>query len=245
MRALVIRLLTAGGTRARKLADYLSHARDAHEVGALQRRVFSDSSRLSILSPDLAARARASEPFHPRLPAMRADVALEESFSVASAWEMRTYMADVLLRDSDVMSMRHSIELRVPYLDRPLVEWLWRQPASLKDDRRSPKSALSEATADILPAGLLKRKKRGFTFPFPIWMRNELRPFIEDTLSPASIGKSGYFSAGSIQALWRAFASGRNDADWSRIWSLAVLIDFINRRRGAVQPLDPIQARRA
>jgi asparagine synthase (glutamine-hydrolysing) len=245
MRALVVRMLAAGGTRARKLADYLSHARDAHEVGALQRRVFSDSSRLSILSPDLVARARAFEAFHPRLSAIRADVDLDELYAVTSAWEMRTYMADVLLRDSDVMSMRHSIELRVPYLDRPLVEWLWRQPASLKDDRRSPKSALREAAADILPSGLLKRRKRGFTFPFPIWMRSDLRPFLEDTLSPASIAKSGYFSAGPINSLWRAFTSGRNDADWSRIWSLAVLIDFINRGRGAFRPPAAIQARRA
>jgi hypothetical protein len=67
-------------------------------------------------------------------------------------------------------------------------------------------------------------------------MRSDLRPFLEDTLSPASIAKSGYFSAGPINSLWRAFTSGRNDADWSRIWSLAVLIDFINRGRGAFRP---------
>jgi asparagine synthase (glutamine-hydrolysing) len=76
-------------------------------------------------------------------------------------------------------------------------------------------------------------------------MRSDLRPFLEDTLSPASIAKSGYFSAGPINSLWRAFTSGRNDADWSRIWSLAVLIDFINRGRGAFRPPAAIQARRA
>jgi asparagine synthase (glutamine-hydrolysing) len=245
LRLLAISWLRTGKTRARKLSDFLAYATDAHEVGALQRRVFSESSSMSVLAPDLAMRAKARTPFHPRLEAMRTDLGWHDSFSLVSAWELRTYMADVLLRDSDVMSMRHSIELRVPFVDRPLIEWLWGQSDAFKEDERRPKSALLEAVSDILPPGLVERRKRGFTFPFPIWMRSDLRPFIEDTLSPAGIGKSGYFSAGPILALWRAFVSGRNNVDWSRIWSLVVLIDFINCRRGAMRPLNSIQDRRA
>ncbi len=127
---------------------------------------------------------------------MRSDVGIDDLFSLSSAWEMRTYMSDVLLRDSDVMSMRHSLELRVPFVDRPLVEWLWRQPARFRNDPRRPKSALAEATADILPPGMQERKKRGFTLPFPFWMRKELRPFLEDVFSITSVAKSGLFSPG-------------------------------------------------
>jgi asparagine synthase (glutamine-hydrolysing) len=156
---------------------------------------------------------------------------MEDLFSLASAWEMRTYMPDVLLRDSDVMSMRHSLELRVPFIDRPLVEWLWRQPARFREDRRHPKSALVEATGDILPPGLVKRKKRGFTLPFPIWMRKDLRPFLEDTFSTASVGRSGLFSPDPVRSLWTDFASGGMNREWSRVWSLAVLIAFVNRGR--------------
>ncbi|HEY5078927.1 MAG TPA: asparagine synthase-related protein, partial [Opitutaceae bacterium] len=144
-----------------------------------------------------------------------------------------TYMADVLLRDSDVMSMRHSLELRVPFIDRPLVEWLWRQPTRFKDDPRHPKSALAEAVADILPPGLIKRRKRGFTLPFPIWMRTDLRPFLEDTFSESSVNRSGLFCAGPVRAFWERFASGGEAREWSRVWSLAVLISFVNRRRAA------------
>jgi asparagine synthase (glutamine-hydrolysing) len=140
-------------------------------------------------------------------------------------------MADVLLRDSDVMSMQHSIELRVPFVDRPLIEWLWRQPSRFKGDRRHPKSALVEATVDILPPGLMNRKKRGFTLPFPIWMRKDLRPFIEDTLSPSSIGHSGLFSPKPVQALWKSFLKGNDAREWSRVWSLAMLVAFTNRNK--------------
>ncbi len=191
LRSLATRILAAGGTRARKLSDFLGSASDAHELAAMQRRVFSERRRQSILSPGAWAQAAASPPFHPRLEALRADVGADDLFSLVSSWELSTYMADVLLRDSDVMSMRHSLELRVPFVDRPLIEWLWRQPSRFRDDRRRPKSALFDATADILPPGMAKRRKRGFTLPFPIWMRRDLRPFLEEMFSDSSIGRSG------------------------------------------------------
>jgi asparagine synthase (glutamine-hydrolysing) len=143
-------------------------------------------------------------------------------------------MADVLLKDSDVMSMRHSLELRVPFIDGPLIEWLWRQPTRFREDRRRPKSVLAEAVADIMPPGLLKRRKRGFTLPFPIWMRKDLRPFLDETFSTASVAKSGFLATAPVQQLWLDFASGGEDRGWSRVWSLAVLVAFLNRRREAL-----------
>jgi asparagine synthase (glutamine-hydrolysing) len=197
----------------------------------MQRRVFPEARRRSLLAPDVLASLGGTAPFHPRLQALRGDVGTQDLFRLVSAWETSTYMADVLLRDSDVMSMRHSLELRVPFVDRPLVEWIWRQPSRFRDDRRNPKSALAEAAADVLPVGVAARRKRGFTLPFPVWMRRELRPFLDDTFAPASVGRSGLFSAGPVQALWREFAAGGEDREWSRVWSLAVLIGFVNLRR--------------
>ena len=225
--------LESGGARSRKLADFLRNARDAHELASLQRRVFSIARSRSMLSPEAAALVGDRSPFHPGLGAIRSEIGDADTFSIVSAWELRTYMADVLLRDSDVMSMRHSLELRVPFIDRPLIEWLWRQPARFRHDLRRPKSALADATADLLPPGLLTRKKRGFTLPFGVWMRRDLRPFLEDTFSAESTGRSGLFSQDNVKALWAAFCAGGDDREWSRVWSLAVLIAFVNRRPGA------------
>jgi asparagine synthase (glutamine-hydrolysing) len=230
VRGTLLAALSGGGVRARKLSDFLRHSRDPHELSAMQRRVFSESRRRSMLSPEVVATIEGSPPFHPELAALRQEVGHADMFSIVSAWELRTYMADVLLRDSDVMSMRHSLELRVPFIDRPLIEWLWRQPSRFKEDRRHPKSVLAEATADVLPPGLLRRKKRGFTLPFSIWMRKDLRPFLDDVFSPASIGRSGLFSARAVEAMWSDFRSGSEDREWSRVWSLAVLVAFVNRR---------------
>jgi len=221
--------LRRGATRSRKLADMLEHAHSFHELNAMQRRVFSEDHRRDLLSPDLRRIAAATPPFHPELAALAGDLADVPSLDAISAWELRTYMADVLLRDSDVMSMRHSLELRVPFVDRPLAEWLWRQPTAFKFDPRAPKSALSRALGDLLPPDLARRRKQGFTFPFASWMRSELRPFLEATFSDASVDRSQFFSREAVQHRWQSFLTSDDSRDWSRVWSLAVLIDFANR----------------
>ena len=240
MRKAIVARLVRGDTRQRKLADFLGHARNLHELGALQRRVFSETARRSLLGPDALNALGGRAPFHPELAPLSADLLGAGGFEIISAWELRTYMADVLLRDSDVMSMRHSLELRVPFVDRPLIEWLWRQPASFKHDRQNAKAPLFDAVREILPPDLASRSKRGFTLPFAVWMKNELRPFLETTFSDASVDRSQLFARDEVQKLWRGYLANDDTREWSRVWSLAVLVGFINRR--AAQPTPPSPA---
>lgn len=234
LRDQLVARLRRGDTRRRKLADFLQHARNLPELAALQRRVFDGRTRRSLLNPDLnlfsSSQIRAH---HPELDALTRELEGAGEFATISAWELRTYMADVLLRDSDVMSMRHSLELRVPFIDRPFIEWLWRQPSRFKDEQNPPKAALAAAVRDILPADLLTRKKQGFTLPFPLWMKRELKPFLDATFAADSIGQSGLFNPDPTAAFWQDFVKGSDDRGWSRVWSLAVLIDFANRRMPA------------
>jgi asparagine synthase (glutamine-hydrolysing) len=230
LRSTVTSRLNKGDTRRRKLADFLTYARNLNELGALQRRVFSEAGQRSLLSPDLLGPSVDLSPFHPQLDQLSADLVGSPDFEVLSAWELRTYMADVLLRDSDVMSMQHSLELRVPFIDRPFVEWLWSQPVSWKYDRSSPKSPLAAAVSDLLPPALLTRKKRGFSLPFPVWMKSTLRPFLQETFSTSSLAQSGLFHISNTQDRWNGFLKSDDQREWSRLWSLAVLIHFVNRR---------------
>ncbi len=222
------RRLARGGIRRRKFADFLTHARDLHELCSLQRRVFSTGRAHALLHPDVRA-GLAAPPHHPRLAALREDLAGADGFQTISAWELRTYMADVLLRDSDVMSMAHSLELRVPFIDAPFVAWLWAQPARFKRERGPAKRALAEALRGLLPDAVRRRPKQGFTLPFAVWMKRELRPFLEDAFAPGSLARSGLLDAGAVQTLWRGFLAGGEDREWSRVWSLAVLAAFLNR----------------
>jgi asparagine synthase (glutamine-hydrolysing) len=221
--------LRHGDMRQRKLADVLAHAKNLHEVAALQRRHFSETQRRELLLN--------SEAFttHPELTSLAQQIPASDPFRVVSAWELRGYMADVLLRDSDVMSMRHSLELRVPLVDRPLIEWLWSQPDSFKSSGTQPKAALAEAVADILPPKLAERPKRGFTLPFSVWMRGPLKPFLEETFSTTSLERSGFLNTTAVQALWQKFLRENDPRAWSRLWSLAILTAFLGRSRALRQ----------
>ncbi|MDF3056773.1 MAG: asnB [Rariglobus sp.] len=226
LRNLLLARWDRGDTRLRKLADTLRHADSPAALALLQRRVFAESTRRSLLAPDTAP---GYSP-HPQSAALAEGLHDADRFSVTSAAEMRGYMADVLLRDSDVMSMRHSLELRVPFVDRPLVRWLAGQPTAFKHTPGQPKAALAAAVGDLLPPGLLTRKKRGFTLPYAVWMRGPLKPFLEDTFAPASVSRSGLFNTTAVQAHWRGFLAGNDTLEWSRVWSLAILVVFVNRR---------------
>ncbi len=230
LRRAVIKKLRQGDTRRRKLADFLEYGSTIGNLNALQRRVFDEPARQALLDPDIRRINADGSPFHPELANLDRELAGAGPFEQVSAWELRTYMADVLLRDSDVMSMGRSLELRVPFIDRPFVEWLWRQPAAFKETPHHPKAALAAALGDVLPPGLADRHKQGFTLPFPLWMRHELKPFLQDTFTRSSIQQSGMFSAPTVRNFWTGYLEKNDTREWSRVWSLAVLISFLNRR---------------
>ncbi|MFZ5495243.1 MAG: asparagine synthase (glutamine-hydrolyzing) [Verrucomicrobiota bacterium] len=220
-------------TRARKLADFLGHARDLHELASLQRRVLPETQRLALLAPEARRLAARLGPNHPMLEDFAFELIGADPFQIISAWELRTYMTDTLLRDSDVFSMAHALELRVPFVDRVLFEWLWPQPAWFKHDPRTPKRALADATADFVPAAIRHRPKQGFTLPFAHWMRAELKPFLDETFSAASLAACPWLEAGEATRLWENYLAGRDTRAWSRVWTLAMLIAFANRRAAA------------
>ena len=197
-----------------------------------------ETARLALLSPDARAQAARLGPNHPQLEDFAFQLAGADAFQILSAWELRTYMTDVLLRDSDVFSMAHSLELRVPFVDRVLLEWLWPQPAWFKYNPRRLKAALADATADIVPAAIRNRRKQGFALPFARWMLAELRPFLEETFSPASLAACPWLEAGdgATQSCLETRITRSRPAilrSWSRVWTLAMLIAFANRRASA------------
>lgn len=230
LRRVATRFAGAQGARGRKLADFLTYARDVHELCALRRRVLAEDKRLELLTPDARAMAVRQGPFHPLLDDFALDLAVADDFQTVSGWEMRTYMADVLLRDSDVFSMAHSLELRVPFVDRELIEWWWQQSPAHYFDARRPKAILARAVADLLPAETQQRAKQGFSLPFSVWVHGPLRPFLDEMFSDSSLARCPWLDAANVQRDWREFKAGDDSANWSRIWTIAILVAFINRR---------------
>ncbi len=98
----------------------------------------------------------------------------------ATSWmEMRCYMASTLLRDTDSVSMARSLEVRVPLLDTPLVEFVSYLPDAARHRAGVQKALLVEALAGLLPEEILAQRKKTFTLPWEEWLRGALRPRLE------------------------------------------------------------------
>jgi asparagine synthase (glutamine-hydrolysing) len=131
-------------------------------------------------------------------------------------------MLNTLLRDSDVMSMAHGLEIRVPLIDYRLAQQLLALPGSWKMDSRTPKPLLVGALRGELPDEIVHRRKRGFTLPFEHWLRDELRAEVESTLRRIADGPlATLLNVHAVDRVWDDFLQGRTS--WSRPWSLYVL----------------------
>jgi asparagine synthase (glutamine-hydrolysing) len=144
--------------------------------------------------------------------------------------ECRCYMLNTLLRDADVMSMAHGLELRVPLVDHRLVETLFSIPGPQKLSQTTPKPLLVGAVRSELPEQIIYRKKQGFTFPFEHWMRNQMREEVEQSISRMADGPlSGAINPEAARQVWTDFQHGRTS--WSRPWALHVLQRWCERNQ--------------
>ncbi|MGA7401457.1 MAG: asparagine synthase (glutamine-hydrolyzing) [Candidatus Sulfotelmatobacter sp.] len=142
--------------------------------------------------------------------------------------EARCYMLNTLLRDSDVMSMAHGLEVRVPLIDHQLAQRVLALPGSWKLDSRTPKPLLVKALRGELPDQVVHRTKRGFTLPFEHWLRDALRPVVEESLRSIGDGALGtLINKTAVHGVWEDFLNGRTS--WSRPWSLYILQSWCQR----------------
>jgi asparagine synthase (glutamine-hydrolysing) len=133
------------------------------------------------------------------------------------------WLADDLLTKVDRATMAYSIEARVPYLDHHLVEFAARLPSHFKMRGSDGKYLLKQlAGKGFLPPEIISRPKRGFVVPLREWMGKELRPMLDETLSPAGLLGRNIFRPGVVERLRREEKSQRR-LHATRIWSLLAL----------------------
>ncbi len=145
--------------------------------------------------------------------------------------EMRTYMASTLLRDTDSVSMARSLEVRVPLLDTPLVEFVGSLPDAARRRPGTQKALLVEALGDLLPQEILAQRKRTFTLPWEEWLRGPLRVRMEASFAEPAPPLAAYLRAGGVRSIWTDFLAGKTT--WSRPWSLYVLHEWCRRHLAA------------
>lgn len=148
--------------------------------------------------------------------------------SQVSIAEISTYLQNVLLRDTDQMSMAHALEVRVPFLDHELIEYVLGVSDVIKYPH-TPKKLLVDSFGDLLPKEIVNRPKMGFTFPWNDWLRAELRTFTQDHLSDLKNRK--LFNATGIDELWKDFEQQKPGVNWAHIWNLVVLEYWLQQNK--------------
>jgi asparagine synthase (glutamine-hydrolysing) len=138
--------------------------------------------------------------------------------------EMRNYMVSTLLRDTDCVSMARSLEVRVPFLDTPLVEFVSALPDEARIEPDVSKGLLRAALAGLLPPEILGQKKRTFTLPWEDWLRTSLKPRVDASLKNLAPALKNQVHAAGVQLVWDNFLAGRTT--WSRPWALYVLNEW-------------------
>ena len=161
---------------------------------------------------------------HRRPPASRfvAPVTRRQPFlNRLSQLQLTTYLRNVLLRDADQMSMANGIELRAPFVDSDLVEFILGLPASYKLDRNRNKPLLLDAVGSILPREVWDRPKSGFGLPYDKWIREGLRVA---TIEAEELG----LTPDGVREVEKNFLRG---AYPTRFWTLQVLAAWAKRER--------------
>jgi asparagine synthase (glutamine-hydrolysing) len=133
--------------------------------------------------------------------------------------DLMTRMPDHLLVTVDRMSMAHSLETRSPLIDHKIVEYAASIPGELKLKGNHLKYMLRKVAEKYLPSELITRKKQGFGFPLGIWMRTELKQFMQNLFAESRMIELGIFDARYIQQLLAEHLSGRKDHNY-RLWLL-------------------------
>jgi asparagine synthase (glutamine-hydrolysing) len=137
--------------------------------------------------------------------------------------DTKAFMVSLNLNYNDKMSMASSVEVRVPFLDWELAEWVAANvPPRLKLRGSTTKYILREAMRPVLPSEVLNQKKAGFGAPADYWIANDLREMIDDLLGETRLKERGLFNADVIRNMVRAHREGRED--WSsQIWMFLTL----------------------
>ena len=188
----------------------------------MRQRLFSDSFRRDLQG------YRAIEVL--RRHAARAPTA--EPLSLVQYLDMKTYLVGDILTKVDRASMAHSLEVRVPLLDHPLMEWLSGLSPDLKLRGREGKYLFKKALESYLPQEILYRPKMGFSVPLASWFRGPLRQRVKSAVLGPVLMDSGYFNQRFLREMVDDHQSGVRDYGVS-LWSLLMFEAFLRKTMGA------------
>lgn len=182
----------------------------------------SEQKALQLLNDEIKGQI-VHEAYHAHKSKLLESITTENDFNEVLLADMQLVLPNDMLRKVDLMSMAHGLEVRVPFLDHHLVDFVFQLPVSSKINTQMRKRILQDAFKDMLPQELYNRPKKGFEVPLLKWFRTSLKSLInDDLLSDKFIEEQNIFDRKEIRKLKnRLFSINPGDAH-AKVWALIV-----------------------
>ncbi len=199
---------------------------DALRLYAALRGLFPAAQLGALLDPDLGL-SHLDPAEH-----LRCDIDPDRLLSLPpdellSYLEIANYLANTLLRDADVMSMAHGVELRVPLCDHILVTRVMGLPPGSRTESGRKKPLFVDACQSHLVTAASKRRKRGFVLPLDSWLRGALRHRVGTLLGDPAPARAAGLCPDVVSRMWDDYVSGRSKGVTWRIWALYTLLSWV------------------
>jgi asparagine synthase (glutamine-hydrolysing) len=164
-----------------------------------------------------------------------AQAGTDDPLALVQYLDLKTYLVGDINTKVDRASMAHSLEVREPLMDHPLVEWLAALPSDLKVSGQEGKFLLKKAMEPFLPNEILYRPKMGFAVPLTRWFRGPLRERVREAVLGETLASTGLFNRAALEQIIAAHQSGARDHS-APLWSLLMFEAFLRRVGGEGRP---------
>jgi asparagine synthase (glutamine-hydrolysing) len=202
------------------LRRFLTHAeKSPAERHHMWFGMFSPDEIDGLFSPEWVGPHPPSSAVFSPLPRVLQGARFDEVLGEMLYLDFRMYLEDNLLVKVDRASMACSLEVRTPFLDHRLMEFVAGLPTNLKVRGFKGKYILKKAVEEWLPRKIVYRQKRGFTVPIASWIRNELRSLVIETLAEDKLKRQGFFNPAFVHQMLREHLEGRADHR-KALWTL-------------------------
>ncbi len=135
--------------------------------------------------------------------------------------DIKTYLPEDILAVTDRLSMHHSLEVRVPFIDHKFLEFCATIPDDIRMKGFQKKYLLKKATRSLLPKEVIDHRKQGFIGPMTQWLKHDLKPYVEESLTEKNLEKHGFINSAVVKTVLNEHFTGREIHD-TLIWSLLV-----------------------
>ncbi len=207
-----------GNSFTKKLALFVQHAKDDNIHRLSWTPLFNEREKRQLYTDaflDLVEKSDSSE----IVEKLMAECDALDDLSKYLFVDQILYLSGDILTKVDRMSMAHSLETRIPFLDHKLVEQVSTIPIDLKLNGFQSKYILKKAANGILPKKIIRRKKQGFMVPIAEWFREDLREVLRDVLLSRKTIQRGYFRSAAIADLIERHQKGYGDHS-HELWAL-------------------------